>query len=32
MGYRVNDPGVTVKSLCFDQKYSIFISLGLPIL
>ena len=32
MGYRVNDPGVTVKSVCFDQKYSGFIGLDLPIL
>lgn len=32
MGYSVNDLGITVKSPCFDQKYSVFIGLGLPIL
>ena len=32
MSYRVNDPGVTVKSPDFAQKYSVFIGLGLPIL
>lgn len=32
MSYRVNDPGATVKLPKFDQKYSVFIGLGLPIL